>query len=173
MPSLRKLNGIAGFPKTSESEFDCFNTGHSSTSISAALGMARANDILGKQEKVIAVIGDGALTGGMAQEALNDAGSSNADLTVILNDNNMSISENVGGITSFLSKLRTKKFYTRTNSRVKKIVSKIPFIGKYIVKLIVVIKKYILLLLGVINGNMKRRSNIWKKRKKNIEFIGK
>ena len=133
MSTLRKLNGLAGFPKTSESEFDCFNTGHSSTSISAALGMARANKLNGKDEKVIAVIGDGALTGGMAQEALNDAGSSNADLTVILNDNNMSISENVGGITSFLSKLRTKRFYTRTNSKVKKFVSKIPLIGKFII----------------------------------------
>ena len=134
MPSLRKLNGLAGFPKTSESEFDCFNTGHSSTSISAALGMARANQLTGKNEKVIAVIGDGALTGGMAQEALNDAGSSNADLTVILNDNNMSISENVGGITSFLGKLRTKKFYTRTNSRIKRFTLKIPVIGKYLVR---------------------------------------
>lgn len=133
MPTLRKLNGLAGFPKTSESEFDCFNTGHSSTSISAALGMARANQLNGKNEKVIAVIGDGALTGGMAQEALNDAGSSNADLTVILNDNNMSISENVGGITAFLSKLRTKRFYTRTNSRMKKFVSKIPIFGKFLI----------------------------------------
>ncbi len=135
MSTLRKLNGIAGFPKTSESEFDCFNTGHSSTSISAALGMARANQLLGKEEKVVAVIGDGALTGGMAQEALNDAGSSKADLTVILNDNNMSISENVGGITSFLSKLRTKKFYTKTNSRIKKLISKIPLLGEHLVSL--------------------------------------
>ena len=74
LKTLRKLNGIAGFPKTSESEMDCFNTGHSSTSISAALGMARARDIEGKNNNVIAVIGDGALTGGMALEALNDAG---------------------------------------------------------------------------------------------------
>lgn len=133
MSTLRKLNGLAGFPKTSESEFDCFNTGHSSTSISAALGMARANKLNNVNEKVIAVIGDGALTGGMAQEALNDAGSSNTDITVILNDNNMSISENVGGITAFLSKLRTKRFYTRTNSRIKKFVSKIPLIGKFLV----------------------------------------
>lgn len=141
MPTLRKLNGLAGFPKTSESEFDCFNTGHSSTSISAALGMARANKLNGKSEKVIAVIGDGALTGGMAQEALNDAGSSNTDITVILNDNNMSISENVGGITAFLSKLRTKRFYTRTNSRARKIISKIPIIGKFLVWIIRKLKR--------------------------------
>ena len=84
---------------------------------------------------MIAVIGDGSLTGGMAQEALNDAGSSGADVTVILNDNEMSISKNVGGITSFLSKLRTKKFYTRTNSKIKKVLMKIPFIGKFLVKI--------------------------------------
>ena len=87
MNTLRKLEGIAGFPKTSESEFDCFNTGHSSTSISVALGMARANKLDDIKTKVVCVIGDGALTGGMAQEALNDAGSSNSDITVILKDN--------------------------------------------------------------------------------------
>lgn len=139
--SLRRLNGIAGFPKTSESDFDCFNTGHSSTSISVALGMARANKIEGKSDKVIAVIGDGALTGGMAQEALNDAGASNADITVILNDNEMSISKNVGGITYFLSKLRTKKFYTKTNNRVKSVFQKIPGIGKPFVKLVQKLKR--------------------------------
>ena len=139
--SLRRLNGIAGFPKTSESDFDCFNTGHSSTSISVALGMARANKIEGKSDKVIAVIGDGALTGGMAQEALNDAGASNADITVILNDNEMSISKNVGGITYFLSKLRTKKFYTKTNNRVKRVLQKIPGIGKPFVKLVQKLKR--------------------------------
>ena len=133
--TLRQLDGIAGFPKTSESEFDCFNTGHSSTSISVALGMARANKLTDKNDKVIAVIGDGALTGGMAQEALNDAGSSGADITVILNDNEMSISKNVGGITSFLNKLRTKKFYTRTNSKIKRILMKVPLFGKFAVKI--------------------------------------
>lgn len=141
MPTLRKLNGIAGFPKTSESEYDAFNTGHSSTSISVALGMARSNKLANKNNKVIAVIGDGALTGGMAQEALNDAGMSNADITVILNDNEMSISENVGGLTLFLSKLRTKKFYTKTNVKVKTVVNKIPVIGKPVVKLAQKIKR--------------------------------
>ena len=101
LKDIRKLNGIAGFPKTKESKADCFNTGHSSTSISAALGMARARDLEGKNNSVIAVIGDGALTGGMALEALNDAGFSQCRMTVILNDNEMSISRNVGGLNKF------------------------------------------------------------------------
>ena len=96
--TLRKLDGLAGFPKTSESEYDSFNTGHSSTSISAALGMARARDLKGENNQVIAVIGDGALTGGMALEALNDTGFSKTHMTVILNDNEMSISKNIGGL---------------------------------------------------------------------------
>lgn len=141
MESLRQLNGIAGFPKSSESEFDCFNTGHSSTSISIALGMARANKLAKSSNKVVAVIGDGALTGGMAQEALNDAGSSNTDITVILNDNEMSISKNVGGITFFLSRLRTRRFYTKINAKVKKIIGKIPCIGKYIIRIVQRIKR--------------------------------
>ncbi|MGN1327119.1 MAG: 1-deoxy-D-xylulose-5-phosphate synthase N-terminal domain-containing protein, partial [Clostridia bacterium] len=106
--TLRKLDGIAGFPKTSESEYDVFNTGHSSTSISAALGIARARDIENKDYKVAAVIGDGALTGGMALEALNDAGASNTNLIVILNDNEMSIEKNTGGLAMALTKMRTR-----------------------------------------------------------------
>jgi len=141
MNTIRKLDGIAGFPKTSEHKADCFNTGHSSTSISVALGMARSRDIKNKENRVIAVIGDGALTGGMALEALNDSGCSNTNLTVILNDNNMSISKNVGGMSAFLSKLRTKKLYTRTNAKVKKTVRKIPFIGNGIVFLTQKIKR--------------------------------
>ena len=109
--TLRKMNGLAGFPKTEESEYDHFNTGHSSTSISVALGMARSRDLKNEKNSVIAVIGDGALTGGMALEALNDAGNSKNNLLVILNDNEMSISKNVGGVALMLSKLRTKKFY--------------------------------------------------------------
>jgi len=139
--SIRKLDGIAGFPKTSENKADCFNTGHSSTSISVALGMARSRDIKNEKYRSIAVIGDGALTGGMALEALNDAGCSNTNVTVILNDNNMSISKNVGGMTTFLSKLRTKKLYTRTNAKVKKIVRKIPLIGNGLVYLAQKIKR--------------------------------
>ena len=143
LKTLRKFNGIAGFPKTKESEADCFNTGHSSTSISAALGMARARDLQGKDNSVIAVIGDGALTGGMALEALNDAGFSKSKMTVILNDNEMSISPNVGGLNKFLGKLRTKRLYTRTNNLIKKQISAIPIIGKPIVKIIQKIKRAI------------------------------
>lgn len=143
LKNIRKLNGIAGFPKTKESETDCFNTGHSSTSISAALGMARARDLKGKDNNVIAVIGDGALTGGMALEALNDVGYSKCKMTVILNDNEMSISPNVGGLNNFLGKLRVKKLYTRTNNLLKKQISSIPIVGKTTVKAIQRIKRAI------------------------------
>ena len=134
--TLRQMNGIAGFPKTSESIYDNFNTGHSSTSISIGLGMARARDIKGENNKVIAIIGDGALTGGMALEALNDVGSSNTNMIVILNDNEMSISKNVGGISMVLSKLRTKNIYVNTSIKGKKLINKIPIVGKSIVKLV-------------------------------------
>ena len=143
LKNIRKLNGIAGFPKTKESKADCFNTGHSSTSISAALGMARARDLEGKHNSVIAVIGDGALTGGMALEALNDAGFSQCRMTVILNDNEMSISRNVGGLNKFLGKLRTKKLYTKTNNLVKNRISKIPIIGKPTIRAVQKIKRAI------------------------------
>ena len=143
MKTLRTLNGIAGFPKTNESETDCFNTGHSSTSISAALGMARARDIENKNNSVIAVIGDGALTGGMALEALNDAGYSGTKMTVILNDNEMSISKNIGGMNMLLSKLRTKRTYTKSNISLKKIINKIPVVGKPFVKVVQRIKRSI------------------------------
>ena len=143
MKTLRQLNGIAGFPKTNEYEGDCFNTGHSSTSISAALGMARARDIEGKSNSVIAVIGDGALTGGMALEALNDAGYSETRMLVILNDNEMSISKNIGGMNMFLSKLRTKRTYTKSNVSLKRIISKIPFIGAPFVKVVQRVKRSI------------------------------
>ena len=135
MYTLRKLNGLSGFPKTSESEYDCFNTGHSSTSISVALGMARSRDILKTDNKVIAVIGDGALTGGMAEEALNDAGASNSSIIVVLNDNEMSIAKNVGGISLLLGKMRTKSFYTNTNEKIKGRVENIPKMGPKLVKL--------------------------------------
>ena len=136
MESLRKMGGIAGFPKTSESVYDNFNTGHSSTSISVGLGMARARDIKGENYKILSVIGDGALTGGMALEALNDVGSSNTNMIVILNDNEMSISKNVGGISMMLSKLRTKSIYVNTSVKGKKVINKIPVVGKKIVKFV-------------------------------------
>jgi len=143
LKTLRKLNGIAGFPKTNESDTDCFNTGHSSTSISATLGIARARDIKKDDYSVLAVIGDGALTGGMALEALNDAGYSKSKITVILNDNEMSISKNIGGVSMLLSKLRTKRTYTKSSISIKKFINKIPVIGKYIVKIIQRIKRSI------------------------------
>ena len=143
LKTLRKLDGIAGFPKIKESPTDCFNTGHSSTSISAALGMARARDLKGEKNSVLAVIGDGALTGGMALEALNDVGFSQCKMTVILNDNEMSISKNVGGLNMFLSKLRTKKLYTKSNISMKKIILKVPIIGKPFVRIIQKLKRSI------------------------------
>ena len=107
--TLRQMGGISGFPKCSESEYDSFDTGHSSTSVSAALGYARARDILKEDYLVVAVIGDGAMTGGMAFEALNDVGRSSNDMIIILNDNGMSISKNVGGFSKYLSKIRTSR----------------------------------------------------------------
>lgn len=109
---LRQMGGISGFPKREESDCDAFDTGHSSTAISAALGMVKARDLKGENNKVVAVIGDGALTGGMAFEALNNAGQLKSNLIIILNDNKMSISRNVGGMSNYLAKLRTNTRYT-------------------------------------------------------------
>ncbi len=151
LENIRKFGGIAGFPKTKESKYDAFNTGHSSTSISAALGMARALELKGKDANVVAVIGDGALTGGMALEALNDAGFSKTNITVILNDNEMSISQNIGGLNRLLSHLRTKRLYTRTNNLVKRGCSKIPKIGPRLVTRAQMLKKSIKQL--ILKGN--------------------
>lgn len=137
--TLRKLNGLSGFPKTNESEYDSFNTGHSSTSISASLGIARANNLMGNNNQTIAVIGDGALTGGMALEALNDAGNSNSNITVILNDNEMSISKNIGGMNNLLNLLRTRRLYNKSNNTIKDLLNKIPKVGP---KTIVALRKF-------------------------------
>lgn len=110
--SLRQLDGISGFPKRKESDSDAFDTGHSSTAISAALGMVKARDLRGEDNKVVAVLGDGALTGGMAFEAINNAGRLKSNMIIVLNDNNMSISKNVGGMANYLAKLRTSTRYT-------------------------------------------------------------
>ncbi len=134
--TLRKFRGISGFPKTSESFTDCFNTGHSSTSISAAMGISQARDLKKKDYNVVAVIGDGALTGGMAMEALNHVGSTNTRMIVILNDNEMSISKNIGGINKLLTRIRTIRGYTKSNNKVKKLVNKIPIVGKVSVDII-------------------------------------
>ena len=126
--SLRSIGGLAGFPKTTESECDSFNTGHSSTAISAALGITRARDLSGESFNVISIIGDGALTGGMAFEALADAGQSNNRMIVIVNDNEMSISKNVGGISNHLSNLRTGNLYNRFRRKVKKSLENAPIL---------------------------------------------
>ncbi len=127
--TIRQYGGISGFPKRKESIHDIFETGHSSTSISAALGMARARDLKGEYGNVIAVIGDGALTGGMAFEALNDAGHTNTKLTVVLNDNEMSISENVGALSRHLSKIRSSSQYNWFKRELEHVLKKTPVIG--------------------------------------------
>ena len=115
---LRQYGGISGFPKRSESDCDVYDSGHSSTSVSAALGMARARDLLGGKETIVAVIGDGALTGGVAYEALNNASQMKSNLIIILNDNNMSISPNVGGLSSYLSEIRTSDGYIQLRDKI-------------------------------------------------------
>lgn len=130
LKGIRTLNGISGFPKTSESKTDCFNTGHSSTSISAAMGMAKARDLKKQKHNIVAVIGDGALTGGMALEALNHVGITKTKMIIVLNDNEMSISKNISGINKLLIKLRSKKNYRKSNNHIKNKLSKIPVIGK-------------------------------------------
>ena len=122
--NLRKKDGLSGFPKRSESIYDCFQTGHSSTSISAALGMARARDIKKEKHNVIAVIGDGALTGGLAFEALNDIGFRKTKMIIVLNDNQMSIAKNVGGVSIYLNKLRMKPKYNKIKSNINTELSK-------------------------------------------------
>ena len=126
MPTLRQKDGLAGFPKRDESPFDTFGTGHSSTSISAALGMAIAAQNKGEERKVVAVIGDGAMTAGMAFEALNHAGDLDANLLVILNDNEMSISNNVGGMSNYLARLLSGKLYTTMREGSKKVLGTMP-----------------------------------------------
>ena len=126
MPTLRQRNGLSGFPKRAESEYDAFGTGHSSTSISAALGMCIAAEQNAADDKVVAVIGDGAMTGGMAFEALNHAGDSDADLLVILNDNDMSISPNVGGLSNHLTRLLSGHMYSTMREGGKKVLERMP-----------------------------------------------
>ncbi|MFO7612903.1 MAG: 1-deoxy-D-xylulose-5-phosphate synthase [Clostridia bacterium] len=131
-PTIRKKNGLSGFPKRSESKYDFFNTGHSSTSISAALGFARATKLKGIKENIIAVIGDGALSGGMAFEALNDAGSSGDKIIVVLNDNEMSITKNVGGFSQYFSRLRSARIYSGANVSLKRRIENFPLIGEFL-----------------------------------------
>ena len=132
-PTLRRHGGLSGFPKPAESAHDPFGTGHSSTSISAALGLALARDFFGGTYKVIAVIGDGAFTGGMAYEALNHAGHVKSDLIVILNDNEMSISSNVGAMSAYLGKIRSDPKYSRLKAEFEQALNRIPLVGKRMV----------------------------------------
>jgi len=165
--TLRKLGGLSGFPKTNESDYDCFNTGHSSTSISAALGIARARDLNGDNYNVIAFIGDGALGGGMAFEAMNDLGEAKTKLIIILNDNEMSIDRNVGGLSAHLSMLRTGKGYLNAKNKMHSFLAKTGKLGDGITKIIRSIKKSIMFMtisepmfeelgikyIGIINGH--------------------
>ena len=127
--TLRKYGGMSGFPKSNESESDCFNTGHSSTSISAGLGLAAAREITGEDYHVVSVIGDGSLTGGMAYEALNNASQLEKNFIIVLNDNNMSISENVGGMSKYLANFRTTDAYRDLKVGVMNSLHKIPGCG--------------------------------------------
>src|SRR5574343_932699 len=126
MGSMRQLGGLAGFPKRGESEYDTFGVGHSSTSIGAALGMAVAAKAKGLQRKCVAIIGDGAMTAGQAFEALNNAGAMDTDLLVILNDNDMSISPNVGALNNYLAKLMSGRFYAAVKERSNKVLGMAP-----------------------------------------------
>jgi 1-deoxy-D-xylulose-5-phosphate synthase len=133
---LRQYGGLSGFPKVSESAHDAFGTGHSSTSISAALGLAMGRDLRGEHDKkVIAVIGDGSMTGGMAYEALNNAGHSAKNFLVILNDNKMAISHSVGAMSAYLNRIITSNFYNRIKLDIENILERIPRIGKMLVKI--------------------------------------
>ena len=130
---LRKFGGMSGFPKRKESPYDAFDTGHSSTSISAGLGMAQGRDLLGEDYAVVSVIGDGALTGGMAYEALNNAAHLKKNFIIILNDNNMSISENVGGMSKYLNGIRSDAGYNELKKHVSTALSSIPVVGEKLV----------------------------------------
>ena len=134
MTSLRQFGGMSGFPKTSESPCDAFNTGHSSTSISAALGMACARSIKGTHENIAAVIGDGAFTGGMVYEAMNNMADIKTSCLVVLNDNNMSIDQNVGGMSTYLSKIRVGQQYNDFKGNVEKLLMKIPVAGEHLAR---------------------------------------
>ncbi|APC08721.1 1-deoxy-D-xylulose-5-phosphate synthase [Neomoorella thermoacetica] len=136
MTSLRQFGGLSGFPKRAESPYDAFDTGHSSTSISAALGMALARDLKGEDYQVVAVIGDGALTGGMAFEAMNHAGHLQANLIVVLNDNEMSIAPPVGGLAAYLSRLRTDPMYSRGKEELENLLNRLPHLGPRVLKVI-------------------------------------
>ncbi|MDO9213031.1 MAG: 1-deoxy-D-xylulose-5-phosphate synthase N-terminal domain-containing protein, partial [Methylococcales bacterium] len=126
MTTIRTRDGVSAFPSRAESEYDAFGVGHSSTSISAALGMAIASSLKGEDKQMVAIIGDGSITGGMAFEAMNHAGAIDANLLVILNDNDMSISPPVGAMSNYLTKILSSKFYSSIREESKKALSKMP-----------------------------------------------
>ena len=132
--TLRKYGGMSGFPKRKESPCDAFDTGHSSTSISAGLGLAMASQLKGEDNYVISVIGDGSLTGGMAWEALNNASRLKRNYIIVLNDNNMSIAENVGGFSEYLNQIRTKEGYQNLKAGVENTLSRLPGRGKQLIR---------------------------------------
>ncbi|MDQ5983389.1 MAG: 1-deoxy-D-xylulose-5-phosphate synthase [Eubacteriales bacterium SKADARSKE-1] len=134
--TIRQENGISGFPRRNESAYDTFSTGHSSTSISSAYGIARAKNILEEDAKVVAIIGDGALSGGLAYEGLNNAGSYRKNFIVILNDNKMSISRNVGSMARYLSAMRTRRTYLKFKNMVANFLDRLPFLGNFTKKVI-------------------------------------
>ena len=154
--ALRQYGGMSGFPKRAESSCDAFDTGHSSTSISAGLGIAQGRDLMRENYKVVSVIGDGALTGGMAYEALNNAGRMKTNFIIVLNDNNMSISENVGGMSTYLSNLRADEGYNLLKKAVSDSLSNIPLVGDRMVNTLLRTKNSIkqFLIPGMLFENM-------------------
>src|SRR6185295_165105 len=133
-PTLRQYEGLSGFAKREESIYDVFNAGHAGTGLSAAVGITEARDLRGENYKVICVVGDGAMTAGMSYEGLNQAGGSKKDLLVILNDNKMSISKNVGALSAYLNRIITGEFVTRVKAEAKSILKSIPKIGGTVIK---------------------------------------
>lgn len=156
MTRLRQIDGISGFPSISESDCDAFETGHATTSISAAYGMAKARDILNEDYNVIAVIGDGAMTGGMAYEAINNAASLDSNMIIVLNDNNMSIDQNIGGMSKALADIRLTKSYINAKGEIKRIFNEVPLIGKQMADYISKVKASLkqLVIKGMIFENM-------------------
>ncbi|MCR5208110.1 MAG: 1-deoxy-D-xylulose-5-phosphate synthase, partial [Eubacterium sp.] len=141
--TLRREGGISGFTRPDESEHDIFSSGHSSTSISNAIGLARAKTLKGEKGKVIAVIGDGAMTGGLAYEALNNSGNDNSNLVVILNDNNMSISPNVGAVAKHFTTIRTSPKYNTFKNGITRSLAKIPKVGSQLIRAITAVNQRI------------------------------
>ncbi len=139
-PTLRSMGGISGFPKREESEYDSFETGHASTAISAALGYARARDMQGQNHHVVAIVGDGAMTGGLCYEAMNDAGNSKTRLIVLLNDNEMSIARNVGALATHLTNLRASRGWNKAKRAVENSLKRFPVAGPKIHRFLTVIK---------------------------------